>query len=480
VTHAHTPALTPVSAPEHRSPPGFSFGHGYFDRKRTFAWQPDLEPNAHAIIWGASGSGKSRLLRQIVSYLSASGKHVHVIDQHGDLFVEGENTLRFGDVDTTYGINPFEYERTPHAGPSANIHAMVEIFRRTYMKSMRSVQEMVLRQLLTDSYRCVGIDPDRIETWQGVPQLPSIDNTSELLAGVMQAIENGASDFLADLRESTKTIAKLRQSIDTLTGKSDRTSSDEEKLRKQENDIENIIEQMQEALGVHLRQVSVSEATPATHILIDGNPVDIGFYMRKNAARTLESLSLYIDALSRHGVFSCEPPPVRAGLNRYDLSLLPDGPRHFFIECLLAKVFRAVRMRGEYRKLARRPRGDRVDTFIVIDEAQTILPTRPAEKENHSYILNRLASEARKYGLGLICVTQSPAVFPKLMFSNVVLKIGLRTNQNDIASAINYLGVKDHALFEHIKRDGIAIVGGKESEFHSVVLDWGRMEGAAA
>lgn len=457
---------------------GFRFGHGYFDRKRVFTWQPDLEPNAHAIIWGASGSGKSRLLRQIIHYLSVAGKHIHVIDQHGDLSVNGENALRFGDIDTTYGINPFEYDRSPHAGPSANIHAMVDIFKRSYMKSMRSVQEMVLRQLLADTYRCIGIDPDRIETWVGSTDLPSIETTRELVAQVMQAIENGASDFLSELRESTKAIRKHRETSENLLQKSERSNAENEKLRKIDTEIETIVATMQDALGSHLRSAAGHEAEiqTAQQIVMDGNPIEMAFYSKKNAVRTLESLSLYIDALARHGVFSCEPPPVRAGLNRYDLSLLPDGPRHFFIECLLAKVFRAVRLRGEYRKLARRPRGDRVDTFIVIDEAQTILPSRPGEKESHTYILNKLASESRKYGLGLICVTQSPAVFPKLMFSNVVLKIGLRTNQNDISSAINYLGVKDHALFEHIKRDGVAIVGGKESEFHSVVLDWKGME----
>lgn len=456
---------------------GFRFGKGLIDKGRTFRWDPDKEPNGHAIIWGASGSGKSRLLRAVIHHLSKSGKHIHVVDQHGDLFVDGENTMRFGGGETDYGINPFEYDSSPHAGPGMNVHAMIEIFKRTYMASMRSVQELVLIQLLLDTYRVKGIDPDVYATWKGKPPLPSIETTKELVAAVMHAIENGSYDFFNRLRESSKQLAKWREAQETLDQKESHKESDNVARQRLQDKIDDELSDLQDALRTHLEvnYLGLEPPQELDHVVIDGYNVNLELYMRKSAKRAIESLSLYIDALARHGVFSTTPPPVCAGLNRYDLSLLPDGPRHFFIEVLLAKIFRAVRLRGEYRKRPNRPRGDRVDTYIVIDEAQAILPTRSSDKESPSYMLNRLVSEARKYGLGLICVTQSPAVFPKLMFSNVVLKIGLRTNQNDIPAAQQYLGVKGSALFTHTKKDGVAMIGGKESEFHSVILDWNAM-----
>ena len=461
----------------HLDDTGFRFGKGLIDKGRTFRWDPDKEPNGHAVIWGASGSGKSRLLRSMIHYLSQSGKHLHVVDQHGDLFVEGENMMRFGDGETNYGINPFEYDNSAHAGPAMNVHAMIEIFRRTYMASMRSVQELVLIQLLFDSYRVKGIDPDNPQTWLGKPPLPSIETTKELVGAIMHAIENGSYDFFNKLRESSKQIVKWREAMETLERKETMRANDDAARQQLRDNIEGEIADLQEALRAHVEVsfLGIEPQQALDQVVIDGYPVNLELYLRKSAKRAIESLSLYIDALARHGIFSSTPPPVRAGLNRYDLSLLPDGPRHFFIEALLAKIFRAVRLRGEYRKRPYRPRGDRVDTYIVIDEAQAILPTNNADKESPSYMLNRLVGEARKYGLGLICVTQSPAVFPKLLFSNVVLKVGLRTNQNDIPAAQRYLGVKGSALFEHTKRDGVAMIGGKESDFNSVILDWDAM-----
>ncbi|NCU19891.1 hypothetical protein EOM89_03940 [Candidatus Falkowbacteria bacterium] len=477
---AAAPAPTAPS-PAAATETAFVFGRELFRREQVWAWNPDQEPNGHAVIWGGSGTGKSRLLRGIIHHFARAGKHLHVIDQHGDLGVAGENLLAFGTLTPTYGINPFEFELNDNGGPRRHIHTMVDMLRRTYLSSMRAAQEVVLRQLLLDAYRVVGIDPDDPQQWlTTAPEaLPSVETLQALLRHLLLEVDQGGggSGFLHELERVEKEILKARAQLTTLP---DAPASDPAALAQRqalEQALAAAGEQARGALDAHLATLSQGPppgpgAAPAAARPFALERVDLALYRRKNAARALETLSLYIDGLASHGVFAPRPPPVRAGLNRYDLSRLPDKPRIFFIDVLLNKIFRAARQRGEYRQLPNRRRGERIDTLVVLDEAQAMLPVNPAERQSPAFILNRIAAEARKYGVGLIVVTQSPAIFPKQVFSNVCLKVGFRTNQNDVPSAMKFLGVRDNALFNHTRKDGVAMVAGSDAEFRSVVIDW--------
>ena len=476
------PAARPGD-PAPTPPPAFVFGREVFRRDQIWAWNPDQEPNGHAVIWGGSGTGKSRLLRGIIRHFARAGKHLHVIDQHGDLGVAGENLLAFGTLTPTYGINPFEFELNDNGGPRRHIHTMVDMLRRTYLSSMRAAQEVVLRQLLLDAYRVVGIDPDDPQQWLATqPEaLPSVETLQALLRHLLQEVdqEGGATGFQRELERAEKEIHQAREQLTTLQAAAATDPAAQAQCQALEREIGATCEQARFALEAHL--TTLTQGAPPGPAPSPAGPfalerLDLALYRRKNAARALETLSLYIDGLASHGVFAPRPPPVRSGLNRYDLSRLPDKPRIFFIDVLLNKIFRAARQRGEYRQLPNRRRGQRIDTVVVLDEAQAMLPVNPAERQSPAFILNRIAAEARKYGVGLIVVTQSPAIFPKQIFSNVCLKVGFRTNQNDVPSAMKFLGVRDNALFNQTRKDGVAMVAGSDSEFRSVVIDWDRID----
>lgn len=486
-------AVQPRSAGTAPVEQAFVFGREYFRRDHLWAWNPDQDPNGHAVIWGGSGTGKSRLLRGIIRHFAQAGKHLHVIDQHGDLGVPEENLLTFGALTPAYGINPFEYELNENGGPRRHIHTMVDMLRRTYLSSMRAAQEVVLRQLLLDSYRVVGIDPDDPACWLAVkPEaLPSLETLQALLRQLLVAVEGEhVTGFQQTLAEAEAEIVKLRDRLQALPepppGAPDADPdaaaaaalADPEAGPRQglERELTAACDQLRFALEAHLQTLTAGAPRPGTPAPLAIERLDLALYRRKNAARALETLGLYIDGLASHGLFAAQPPPVRAGLNRYDLSRLPDKPRLFFIDVLLNKIFRAARQRGEYRHLPHR-RGRRLDTLVVLDEAQAMLPANPAERQSPTFILNRIAAEARKYGVGLIVVTQSPAIFPKAIFSNVNLKVGFRTNQNDIPGAMKFLGVRDAALFNHTRQAGIVMIAGSDGEFRSVVLDWERVDG---
>ncbi|WP_419618425.1 ATP-binding protein [Thiolapillus sp.] len=442
--------------------------------KRKMLWNPDELNNGHVLVWGGSGAGKSVFLRDIIGYLRDRKKHVHVLDLHGDLHVEGENSMQFGTWDAPYGVNPFEFLRQYNAGPEQQTHEIVEMFRKTYMRSMGPLQEAVLRRLILDTYKLKGIMPRDMNTWGDKPgeNLPVMEDMLYLIhnilehgEGVDEEVEVGKQvmklgeklgklnkEYLAMLAEQERMVDECANE-EALQNKAAQLDKHKRKIDKARLDLQQRIEQY-----IEERFVLAVPQEPRN----DNLAIDYKFYLERQAKSVVVKLRTYVDTLVNQGVFSATPPPVRAGLNRYDLSKMLPKAQIFFCDVLIGKVFRALQMRGEYMKLNDTGRGKRLDTYIVIDEAQKILPDKQADRDRPNLLINRIMSEARKYGLGLIVVTQSPSNFSHIMLANASQKIGFNTNANDIPAAKRLLGIQQDHLFEHAKRYGVAIVSDKQ------------------
>jgi len=200
--------------------------------------------------------------------------------------------------------------------------------------------------------------------------------------------------------------------------------------------------------------------------------INLDIYSSKKALSTLESLAMYTQALTENGLFHSTPPPVRTGvINRYNLQYMDDEIRRFFVEALVQKVFRAAQTRGEYAKRGNFTRGAKVDTYIILDEVQSIIPLAASEKNLPSQTYNRIAAEARKYGLGLIVLTQSPGTYPAPMLTNITKRVGLKTSPIDVADAKRKLGVADQALFNHLQRPHTAIISNSRGGYDAVNIE---------
>ena len=148
----------------------------------------------------------------------------------------------------------------------------------------------------------------------------------------------------------------------------------------------------------------------------------------------------------------------------------------FFADIMVQQIFRAVKNRGEYRNKSddyKERRGEKVDTFIILDESKLILPTGN-DKESPYNILNRIVTEARKFGLGLIIVSQRPEHFSNEIISSIFTKIILNINENDVKDAVKRLGVKPESLFGQFKsvKDGLLLYGQTGTLFNSVATPW--------
>jgi len=100
-----------------------------------------------------------------------------------------------------------------------------------------------------------------------------------------------------------------------------------------------------------------------------------------------------------------------------------------------------------------RKKGEVEPGMIVIEEAHNFIPERGFDRAVSTGILRTIASEGRKFGLGLMVISQRPARVDKNVISQCNTQIILRvTNPNDINAIKNGVEGITAEMVEEIKR----------------------------
>ncbi|HJH31505.1 MAG TPA: DUF87 domain-containing protein [Methanosarcinaceae archaeon] len=122
----------------------------------------------------------------------------------------------------------------------------------------------------------------------------------------------------------------------------------------------------------------------------------------------------------------------------------------------------------EARKVNRVPPG-----MLVIEEAHNFAPERGFSKTASSEVLRTIASEGRKFGLGLMVISQRPARIDKNVLSQCGTQIIMKvTNPNDLKSISKGLEGVNSYVEEELKRlpPGIAMLVSNDIE-RPVLID---------
>jgi DNA helicase HerA-like ATPase len=130
-------------------------------------------------------------------------------------------------------------------------------------------------------------------------------------------------------------------------------------------------------------------------------------------------------------------------------------------------VYRICKEVFEARKMGKIP-----PFMLVIEEAHNFCPERGFEKAVSSNILRTIASEGRKFGLGLLVISQRPARVDKNVISQCNTQIILRvTNPNDIRALSRGLEFMSSDIEEEIKRipQGVALLSSPSIEMPILV-----------
>lgn len=130
-------------------------------------------------------------------------------------------------------------------------------------------------------------------------------------------------------------------------------------------------------------------------------------------------------------------------------------------------VYRLCKEVFEGRKMGKIP-----PFVLVIEEAHNFCPERGFRQAVSSNILRTIASEGRKFGLGLLVISQRPARVDKNVISQCNTQIILKvTNPNDIKALSRGLEFMSSEMEEEIKRipQGVALLSSPSIEMPIMV-----------
>lgn len=394
----------------------FVLGHNAYlkhkqQREVLVVWDSRTALNPHILLMGGSGTGKTFTVRRLIGTLAdarpAGSVRVHVFDVHGDIDPPGASGVKFSES-TPYGQNPLVVDPDPdHGGVRRRIQGLIAALNRT-SRQLGPRQEAVLRALLVDLYAANGFYEDRPESWclnDGVARRypkkhPTLQDAARFGAAKLKALYLGAdSKAVAALEEvnkkargiyaKTKALGQMRETIGPIRNADEGEQAAAAALEKAKDAAIN-------AYGAAVKAI--------------GTGRELDDLIRYDSRETLRSVVERLESLNAIGIFRPEPPPFKADAPvwRYDIKALATDEKKLFVHYALEAIFRRAVQRGLQ---------ERVVEMVVLDEAHLFFDDHPDN------ILNAYAKEARKFGLGLVCASQSPTHFSEDFLSNVATKV---------------------------------------------------------
>ncbi|MGC9435143.1 MAG: ATP-binding protein [Methanomicrobiales archaeon] len=196
--------------------------------------------------------------------------------------------------------------------------------------------------------------------------------------------------------------------------------------------------------------------------------------IRYSPERTVQSLDAYLSDIFDYALFCGDVPlsPARVlsgGTTVLDLHALPESIRFLFADLFLRSIYHAVQTGGEIPRNARSDR-ERFRLFVMVDEAKLLV----SEKQGIKAVLNKYASELRKFGVGVILASQIADHFPSEVLANIETKFCMKAqNEEQARKNARFFGVKERDLLDLDQGEGILVLG-REGSRVRILPTWKR------
>ena len=134
---------------------------------QEITWDSKRVINAHMLLVGKSGTGKTYTLTKVIEQLKqqSNGKmRIRIIDVHGDIDIPGNSSVKFSES-SICGFNPLSINQDPDFG---GVRKRIKSFMSALNKTSRKLgpkQESVLRNILLDLYAANGFYENDPKTW---------------------------------------------------------------------------------------------------------------------------------------------------------------------------------------------------------------------------------------------------------------------------------------------------------------------------
>jgi DNA helicase HerA-like ATPase len=201
---------------------------------------------------------------------------------------------------------------------------------------------------------------------------------------------SGSKAFNA-LSELNRTVSKIN-----LANNKIRYANSDEEADKLEKRVETLKASAMELYSVYIQNIRTG--------------TELEDVITYDSKETFKSVYDRLKNLRDTGIFSSNFPDLdpHASVYRYNMRYIHDDEKTMLVYYLMGKIFRSRTDAGET---------DQVKEIIVVDEAHKFI------RSDGDNIFNIIAKEARKFGLGLWCASQSPEHFSTDFLTTVATKI---------------------------------------------------------
>lgn len=185
----------------------------------------------------------------------------------------------------------------------------------------------------------------------------------------------------------------------------------------------------QELLNILPTKISTSQQAALYSVMKDIKTFtlsEVVFELEKIEVANKYSIISMIDYIKSLNIFSLNYTPYHELINSGKCSIINLKGIEPDIQDII--VYKLLKDLFEMRKTNKIP-----PFFCVIEEAHNFVPERAGGEKKSSQVIRTIASEGRKFGLGLCVITQRPARIEKNVLSQCNTQIILKvTNPNDL------------------------------------------------
>lgn len=397
---------------------------GEYIDNNTCAYDISRAVNPHSCLVGMSGAGKTHVIRRMATSFCSAGMTVFMIDGQGDL----EGIPDSVDIPFRYqgahgSVNPLRVDPDPEGGGVIlAIRQTLHVLKMFY-PALGARQEADFRKLILLAYSRNNILPDNPATWTNPP--PTLETLHRLAHEVHLLLQTGSQeDVLEKIQRTRSLVLAAREKKDEATERAEK-----EKLQTA------IVALVEEGMNNDLNKE------------------------RWNLKR-LEAIEHILDGIVSTGLFSGDDLTLRPRrINRFDLSKLHPLDQQVMIYLLLERVF-------EWSKRSCAELNPKVPRLmLILDEGKHAA----ARMDDLLSPLNLIATEGRKFGLGLVLGVQSLSHLTEDLLDNFAMQLVLKLTHNACDKAARLFKVQETVLSRmEAKRDALFSMNG--SRFQSIRL----------
>ncbi len=386
-------------------------------KEEAVFYDPERLINAHLVLCGMSGTGKTHQSVRLMNAAAATGNiEIDVMDVHDELdVVQSSVAVRYSQA-TGYGFNPLALDTDPHTGGVTRQANFLVGLVRQVSPQMGAKQQAALRNAIVDLYFSRGLYIDNPRSWvkqhitsaqrrQMVTErrwselrnfYPTLEDLQDFISFKIRSLKLGGSNKVQTLLSA---VEATNTRLQKLIAKQSRAaaSTDVEEKSKLEAQVETAIAKWREAMDEYV---------------IAGPGRELEDMIKYDSADVLTTAFQQVDNLAAAGIFSANAPPFGTSRVRvHQLRSLTTAQQVFFVKLRLQAIFEKCKRAGATAS------GSELRHIVFLDEAPKYFT------EDDDDIINVISREGRKFGLGLWCAAQEPTSFPQAFITNCGAKI---------------------------------------------------------